>query len=169
MKESFLRLLKDYDYHSGREFILSLFPSAKYNLSAITAIATSAAAIVELIFGITWLAFLALLIILLVELISGIYTSQIRKEPFQSKRLKRFGFRVFCYLCLIGVPFIFADSYRSKGKTIIAGTFDWLHISLVLQIVFENIVSVLENVATIDGKDKTYLINKIKDKITSLL
>lgn len=116
-----------------------------------------------------WLAFAGFIVIMIIELVSGIKASQIRKEPFSSMRLSRFGFKLSYYLVLISVPYLFATSYRAHGKELVASAFDWMHIFIVMQVVLENIVSILENAAVIDGKDKTIWIKKLQEKFNAFL
>lgn len=126
------------------------------------------ATVIEAAFGISWPAMIGFFIIMLVELLSGIRASQVRKEQFQSSRLKRFTFRIFQYLVLMSVPYLFQLSFEKRGNDIAAGAFEWLQVFLIVQIVFENVISILENKSVIDGNDKTAIIMKIKAKLDSL-
>lgn len=126
------------------------------------------ATVVEMIFGISWPAMIGFIVIMFAELVSGIKASQVRKEQFQSARLKRFSFRIFQYMVLMAVPYLFQVSFRDRGNSVAAGCFEWLQVFLIVQIVFENVISILENKAVIDGNDKTHLINKLKAKLDSL-
>lgn len=119
------------------------------------------------ILGISELAFAALLLVMVTELVSGVWASKIRKEPFSSMKLSRFTFKVFQYLMIIAVTHLFYESYKSQGKEMGATIFDWMHIFLTVQIVQENIVSILENGAVISGKSKVHWVSKLSDKINS--
>lgn len=170
MNSWFERLLKTYGYDSMAQFGESLAPSLKY--AGITALSTSISAIsvsVDRIFGLDAFAFLALIMVLAAELASGLTASRVRREDISSMKLSRFAFKVFYYLVLIAVPYLFATSFKSHGKDMAAVVFDWMHIFLTVQIVLENMVSILENMAVISGKPKTHIINKLQDKIDNFL
>lgn len=113
-------------------------------------------------------AFIGLLLAFVTELVSGIIASAVRKEPFSSLKLSRFSVKVACYLAMIGITYAFAENFKHRGNDIAFWVFDWLHIFLIVQIVFEHIISILENVAVISGKDKTHWIVKITEKLNSL-
>lgn len=124
---------------------------------------------IDRVFGLDAYAFALLIIVFFAELSSGLIAAHIRKEAISSMKLSRFSFKVFYYLVLIALPYVFATSFRAHDKTAAAVIFDWLHLFLVAQIVLENIISVLENLAVISGKDKTHWISKIQEKLNNLL
>jgi len=163
------RLLKTFDWHSTEDFLLSLVPSYKYNINASLMIISSLWVAIDKGFGLDDTAFIALLVVFVTELISGITASRIRKEQFSSLKLSRFTLKVACYLVLIFVTYAFSVSFENHKDFCASVLFDWMHIFLVVQIVFENIISILENVSVISGKDKTAIIGKITEKLNSLL
>lgn len=178
MKDWFYKMLASYDYDSFTNFFQSIAPSFKYCITrqllfvscTFPGLAWLSAFIpqIPLALGIQTAALVSMLLAFVVELVSGIVASRIRKEPFSSFRLSRFTLKVFIYLVLIAIPYHWSQNYAAKGETVMAVCFDWLQNFLIIHIAQENIVSILENLAVIDGKDKTAWINKIKDKITSL-
>lgn len=119
-------------------------------------------------FGLDDSAFIALLVVFVTELISGITASRIRKETFSSMKLSRFSLKVACYLVLIGVTYSMYLSFQHHNDYLASVMFDWMHIFLTVQIVFENIISILENIAVISGKDKSAWIEKLKDKLNTV-
>lgn len=163
-----LRLLKTFDWHSAEQFFLSLAPSFKYKINISLMILSAIWVSVDKGFGLDDTAFLALLIVFIMELVSGITASRIRKERFSSVKLSRFSLKVACYLVLIGVTYAMYLSFQHHADFLASVIFDWMHIFLVVQIVFENIISILENVAVISGKDKSAWINKLKGKLDTL-
>jgi len=166
----FEKILKTFAYSGWSDLASSLMPSTKYDhLTGLGFVLSSVMVVVQVMFGISALAFLALLVIMVAELTSGILASRIRKEPFSSMKLSRFTFKVAYYLVLIFVTNTMASGFQSSGQDLAYTIFHWMHIFLTVQIVMENIVSVLENVSVISGKDKTHWIKKIQTKIESLL
>lgn len=169
MKTYFLNLLKTFDYHDFNEWFVSLAPSFRYKMVMITLTASATTSCIDLVFGMNGLAFAGFFIIMVTELVSGVWASQIRKEQFSSMRLSRFGFKLFYYLVLMAIPYVFAQSYNVHGEQLAGSIFQWLHVFLTVHIIMENIISILENSAVINGDDKAAWIEAIKTKINGLL
>lgn len=168
MKSFIERQLLTYGYESIGAYAESLAPSSKYATLSPVILSISAISVVPIkIFGLTEYAFGALFMMMVVELISGVIASRIRKEPYSSTKSSRFILKVCQYLVVIAVTHLFADSYKVQGKEMGATIFEWMHIFLTVQIVQENIVSILENGAVISGKSKVHWISKLSDKINS--
>lgn len=163
------KLLHSFDYTGWFEFGASLMPSVKYNLTTGAIILSLILPPIERVFGLDGLAVGGLMLVFIAEITSGVLASRIKREAFSSVRLGRFTFKVFFYLVLICVPYLMAESFRAKGKELATVMFDWLHLFMLAQIIIENMISILENVAVISGKDKTHWIKKIQDKINGLL
>lgn len=172
-------MLATYDYHRVSDFFESIAPSFRYGVTRpilfLTVLYPSLSVILSAFFptvnnalGIDGGAFIGLVLAFVVELVSGIIASHIRGEQFSSLKLSRFGLKVFIYLVLIAVPYHWYLNFDARHKVIMAVVFDWLHSFLIAQIVFENIISILENMAVICGNDKTAWINKIKNRLTTL-
>jgi phage-related holin len=171
MHDYVTRLLKTFDFHSVEEFFLSLAPSFKseYNLKVMLMVFSSLYVVPDKFFGLDSAAFIALGVVFVFELISGVTASHVRKEPLSSMKLSRFSLKVACYLVLIGVSYCMQMSFEHRDSLVASVTFGWLHVFLVVQIVFENIISILENLAVISGKDKAAWIVQIKDKLKSFV
>jgi phage-related holin len=167
MMNWFFKMLKTFEYNSFGELLQSMAPSMKYSVTFMTISFSMIAGAIQQLFGLNWLAFLAFLIVLIVELQSGIKASIVKKEPFSSMKLSRFSFKVFYYLVIIAVPFLFEQSYKASGKDFAADIFGWVHVFLVVQIVVENLISIIENISVLDGKPKEHYINKIKEFLSS--
>lgn len=163
------KILATFDYGCWVEFAQSLMPSSKYKLTIASITISLMFPFIDRVFGLDAYAFGALLIVFFAELGSGLHAAHIRGEIFSSMKLSRFSFKVFYYLILIALPYVMAQSFLSHGKQMASVMFDWLHLFLLAQIILENIVSILENLAVISGKDKTHWIAKIQNKINSLL
>lgn len=162
------RLLRTFDWHSISEFMLSMAPSFKYNLNVKLMIIAFIWVAVDKGLGLDDTAFIGLLLAFVTELVSGIAASRVRKEAFSSLKLSRFSVKVACYLSMIGISYAFAQNFKHRNDDVAFWVFDWLHIFLIVQIVFEHIVSILENIGVITGKDKTHWIIKITQKLNSL-
>lgn len=166
----FEKILQTFAYNGWPDLVSSLMPSTKYEwLTPFSLSFSSLIVLIQVIFGFDALAFIALLVVMLAEISSGIIASRYRKEPFSSMKLSRFTFKVTYYLILIFVTNSMASSFKGPGQGLASTIFHWMHIFLTVQIVLENIVSILENVSVISGKDKTHWISKIQSKIENFL
>ncbi|QTE36022.1 phage holin family protein [Mucilaginibacter gossypii] len=164
----FARLLKTFDYHSLTEFMHSLAPSNRYGFTAQLMIITVTWTAVDKVFGLDQAGFIALLVIFMTELISGIWAARVRKEPISSIKLSRFSLKVACYLVMIGVSYSLYQSFKGHNEEVAGWAFNWLHIVLVTQVGFENTISILENIATINGREKDAIVTRITNKFNSL-
>jgi len=169
MKNFINNLLAGFEYDGIGSFMWSLCPTIKYDMAFLMVFLSVPLALVEQVFGLDYMAVGGLLLVMLLELASGTYASHISKQEFSSRKLSRFTFKSACYLVLISVPYLFYTSFNRHGSTLAASIFEWLHLFLVVQIVLENIFSILENMAVIQGKPKTFWIDKIKGKINGMV
>ncbi|HQW47064.1 MAG TPA: phage holin family protein [Chitinophagaceae bacterium] len=127
---------------------------------------TGISAVIEQLFGMNVIGFIAFVLVMPTEVISGVKASG---ESFSSKRFSRFLFKLFYYMVLIFVSHAMADSYKAHDKVVIAALFEWVNTVLVIHITSENIISILENVATIEGKEKSFYINLIRKRFKSFV
>lgn len=169
MKKVITKILAGFEYYSVSDFIQSLLPTLKYQTLLMTFTASALVSFVETVFGITWMAFISFFLVMVFELLSGTYASNIQGIPFSSSKLSRFTFKVACYMVLISVPYIFYINYKTQGNVTASFIFEWLHIFLVVQIIIENILSIIENIAVIQGKPKSFWVDKIKEKVNAIL
>jgi phage-related holin len=164
-----IRLLKTFDFHDFTAFGQSLMPSHRYGGTTVLMIVCAVWVSVDKVFGLDSGAFVALGCVFVAELVTGIVAAHMRGETISSVKLSRFSLKVACYLVLIAVSYLMAQSFANHKQDVAGAVFDWLHIFLVAQIVLENIVSILENLAVINGKDKSAWISKIQEKFNTLL
>jgi hypothetical protein len=181
MKKTWLlKMLATFNYHSLAGLFESVAPSFRYNITkpilmlsitlpSLSSILSAFFPAIEATLGISGASFIAMIIAFVVELISGLFAANIRKEQFSSLKLSRFSLKVCIYLVIIAVPYHWGQSFAARDKVFMAGVFDWLQSFLIAQIAFENIVSILENLSVINGNDKTAWINKLKEKLSSIV
>ncbi|SJN38307.1 hypothetical protein FM120_11135 [Sphingobacterium faecium PCAi_F2.5] len=163
------KLLQSFDYATWFDLGVSLMPSFKYKLTLGALLFSVSLPPIERVFGLDGLAVAGLIVVFIAEITSGAIAAKIKNEAFSSVKLGRFTFKAFFYMVLICVPYLMAESFRAKGKELATVMFDWLHLFMLAQVIIENMISILENVAVISGKDKTHWIKKIQDKINGLL
>ena len=161
-------ILNGFEYDSLTGFMLSLAPSFKYGAGFLTLLA-GCLAFAETVFGLESAGFLALLVMMVTEVITGTLASKLRGEKIVSRKFARFGLKTAVYLVLIAVPHSIHLSFVVRGNLLASNLLEWLYLYLIMQIVLENLISILENIGSITGKPKTDWIQKIKSKINKVL
>lgn len=164
--ETIQRFLCTYGWNSNKEFLLSLFPSAKYNaMGGSVGFAAVSAFFVQYL-GISPALIPCLVIILATELWTGIRASRKRKESFESNKFSRFVLKLCVWMVLFYTAHSFMNEYRGQETfvQILAFTFfEVLKVFLMSLFVVENVTSILENLAVLDGKPKDAYVEKTKE------
>ena len=152
------KFLISYGYDSGRALMQSVFPSSKYIGMGHSFALSSFWGLLCSVFGVWPVLLIAMVLIMLVELVTGIVASRKRKEQFESAKFSRFVLFVACQMFKW-----FAAQYDAGSLAWLVGAwfFDVLTVILMLAFVVENTVSILENLACIDGKDKSFYVNMV--------
>lgn len=164
---SIQRFLATYGWASNKEFMLSLFPSAKYGtIGGNIGFAAVSAFFVEYL-GISPALIPALVIILATELWTGIRAStKVKREKFESGKFSRFVIKLCVWMVLFYTAHSFMNEYRGQETLvqILAFTFfEVLKVFLMSLFLVENVTSILENLAVLDGKPKAAYIDKTKE------
>lgn len=160
------KFLSTYGWCSIKEFLLSLFPSAKYGTTAGSVSVASVSAFFVHYLGISPALVPALMIILATELFTGIRASTKRGETFQSGKFSRFVIKLCVWMVLFYVAHSFMNEYRDAESfvgTIGYTFFEVLKLFLMSLFLVENITSILENLAVLDGHPKSTYVDKLKD------
>jgi len=146
--------------------MLSLIPTLKYPSTHLPSVVFSIASVPLIkIFGLDELALAALCLVFLMELVSGIWASRKKGEPFDSWKFSRFSFKCFYYLVIIALTYLMAESFKNRDKELGVVIFDFMHLFFTVQITLENVVSIAENYSIISGKPKQHWINKLVEKV----
>lgn len=170
MKNHFEKLLDSFGFESWAGLLSSLFPSTKYYLMSPLAVILSSVSVgIQLVFGLNVTGFVAFLFVMMAELTVGVLASLYKRESFSSNKLSRFTIKAGVYLTLIYVSQAMMVNFKEGGNILASAVFEWIHVFFVFQIVIENMVSILESLAVISGKDKTHWIRKIQDKVSDFL
>ena len=141
-------------------------------LLAITVPAALAfASVASLYFGFTPLIFISFGLLAFLEILTGIVAAKIKGEIIQSKKMSRFGLKIFVFMTLFFITNSLAKGYDTHGfnNQLMYLLFYGVHISLVSWVSFEYLISVLENLSVITGKTNNKLIKFLKFKRDSLL
>lgn len=161
-------ILQSFHYGSLSDFVCSVFPSLKYNLTMlIITLSVFLSSLSELL-GLRSLTIIAFIALCLVELASGIYASVfVQNQKFQSNKASRFTIKLACLFIVLFVVNTYKIEYNSIGLVFVI--FEWFHIVLVVYFSFEYLISIIENLGTISGKSNSTLIKAIKRKLNIFL
>lgn len=162
------RLLKTFEFEGWPELAGSLFPSVKYSLTIATISISAFSVMTYKIIGLDVLASIAFVTVMFCEVFTGFWASKKLKINTSSVKMSRFSLKMACYFVVLFVCNSFAESFKAKDSNVGYWFFDWLHVYLAIHIATENIISIIENWAIIEGKEKTYWIVKIQDKLNNL-
>lgn len=159
------KLLNTYDFNSVREFGLSLCPSFKYNLQLPSFSISAVLAVLSKYLGFGPVIVLAMVVAVLVETVSGIAASKKLGKPFESFRFSRCVLKVFIWFTLVFIANAFSLELQGGAgwlDKIGVVFFDIIRLLILAYFVIEYVVSILENLAVIDGKPKTQFIETIQ-------
>jgi len=125
--------------------------------------------VIETVFGLQGLTILAFVTLVILELTTGLIASHVRGEPIISKKFGRFGLKMLVWLVLLFVINSLKKEYHDEGNfnELAAGLFTWLHGTLFIYVNLEYLISVLENLGVISGRNNDGLIKLIRDKFKS--
>lgn len=154
----FTKFLHSYDYASIKEFALSLCPSFKYNLQMPTSAISLILALSSKYLGIGPIIVVAMLVAVLAETFSGILASKTLGQKFESFRFSRCVIKVAIWMILVFIVNAFTlECERGDAWTDLLGAmfFDVVRLFILIYFVIEYVISILENLAVIDGKPKT--------------
>jgi phage-related holin len=116
---------------------------------------------VEKVFGLSVLTMGAFVILLALEFITGIVASRVKNIKIQSKKFGRFGLKLFIWIMLF---FIINSLRRQYQEQTIGEFYGWIHTFIVGYVNMEYLISVLENLAIISGKENGMLVKLLRKK-----
>jgi hypothetical protein len=123
--------------------------------------------IIETTFGLQGLTILAFAVLVMLELLTGLMASKVKGEPIVSKKFGRFGLKMLVWLTLMFVINSLKKEYVAVDgnfNDLAAGLFTWLHGTLFIYVNLEYLISVLENLGVISGRNNESIIKLIKKK-----
>lgn len=159
------RFLSTYGWVSNKEFMLSLFPSAKYGFIGGSISFSAVYAMFIHFLGISPALIPAIVIIVVTEIWTGIRASAKQGKCFESFKFSRCVIKLSIWFVL----FTSVQSFRNEfelGETVAENLgflfFDVLKLLFMVLFVIENATSIMENEAVLDGKDKSTYIEYVK-------
>lgn len=167
------RFLCTYGFAGIKGFLLSLFPSFKYEMAGHTITASAILGFISNLLGFSPFIVPIMFFAVLIETWSGIKASIKQGEPFESIKFSRCVIKVFIWVSLFFMFNCFAlDMQTHEGSWVHqAGSyiFELLHVATMVYFVIEYATSILENLAVLDGKPKEALVVAIGSMFDHLI
>ena len=163
MKNILSYIVKNFGFSDLSDFTCSLIH--KNFLVGMVSLA-GVSSVLEGILGLQVLTILAFVVLVFLELVTGLLASHVRGEAIVSKKFSRFGLKMLVWLVLIFVINTLKLEYSGDGNfnELAKGLLTWLHGTLFIYINLEYLISVLENLGVISGRNNEGLIKLIKKK-----
>ena len=171
LEKAWVDQLHHMGYKDWGAVVESLAPSLKYpGWTIISLVAANFSATALKIFGLNGVAFCAVLVTFGLELLTGRWAAKARGEMMESSKAIRFSFKLFFYLSIIALTYLLSKSYQERDTDV--GRlgevmFEYAHLFCVCEIVYENWISIRENIGDISQKSDwiVKLRDKLRDKI----
>lgn len=163
---SIRRFLSTYGWVSNKEFMLSLFPSAKYGMIGGSVSLSAISALFVHYLGISPALIPAIAIIIVTEIWTGIRASAKQGKAFESFKFSRCVIKIAIWFVLFHCAQSFRNEFESPSTFVEQLGFlffDVLKLLFMILFVIENTTSIMENEAVLDGKDKSAYIEYVKE------
>lgn len=139
-------LLKGFGFENWVDFVKSAFGFVSFKVSFFASIIAYLITNSELLFGVKFAFIMAYVGLILFEWISGVLASRSKGEPHKSRKLGRMLFKVFTYMLLMTILNQFT---RTSSFPEVVGfeldPFIWLYWIILIIIIWQLVVSLLEN------------------------
>ena len=165
MKNYFIKFLVAYDWNSFEEFVLSIFPSYKYQLQGAVLSVSLLSGIVNYLFGVTPALAVAMFIAIVIEVWTGINASKAQGKKFESFRFSRCIIKIMIWLAILYIIHAFEKEYENSTNWIKIAAYGFFNFTFVVALtgfMVEYVTSILENVSVLKGKEKTAIIEAIQ-------
>lgn len=160
------RFLQSYGYDTTKDFALSVAPSFKYGLQSASVSLSVAFAVITEFTGVGPTLALAMLVAVVTEMWTGMKASRISGKHFESFRFSRCIIKLGIWLSIIFIVHSFYKDFSLSQDifNVIASIFfNIVKLFIMMWFVIEHLISILENLAVIDGKPKEALVSKLED------
>ena len=155
---------KIFEWANGYEFLQSLMPSIKLQITTPLLFIGGFFGILSDMMGIQMNTIVAIFVALFAELLSGIYASLKRGEHIRSGKFGRFVVKAFVWLMSIFFVNAFCKEFASLENDVIKAIMVWVRSAFLMTCFFEYMVSINENMESITGK-KSMFIKVLKEKV----
>ena len=166
------KFLSSYEYGSLNEFVLSLFPSFKYQLQGLMLMISFISGTVNYFFGMKPALAIAMFIAIIIEVVTGIKASKKQGHKFESFKFSRCVLKIGIWLLILYIIHAFVKEYENQTNLIQIAAYTFFNFVYVVSLtgfLVEYITSIFENIAVIQGKPKTQIIEAIQGGWTGLI
>ena len=172
MNNYIAKFLASYEYGSLKEFIFSIFPSFKYQLQGLMFLISFISATVNYFLGIQPALAFAMFIAVIVEVWSGTKASKKKGQKFESLKFSRCVIKIGIWLVILFIIHAFEKEYENRTNLIHIAAytfFNFVYVVALTGFLVEYLTSILENIAVIQNKPKTQIIEAIQGGWTNLI
>lgn len=148
MKKILNTIVDNFGFADFNDFACSMVHA---NLLKITIPVSGIIALFSHLLGFEEATTVAFFVMVVFELVSGLWASKVEGKKIESRKLSRFGFKLLTWLVLISVVNAFARQYEGHG--ILGWLVEMLKDTVVGYILFEYVLSIVENMERITGKE----------------
>ena len=146
MRYFFHNIVSHFGFDTFHDFATSMI---HFNLLKISAPVGVCLGLMSSILGFADATSLAFFVMVLFELISGVTASVFEGKKIESRKFSRFGFKLLTWLVLMGVLNTFKSQYNDG---VLGWMMNTMASSVVGYILFEYVLSIVENLERITGK-----------------
>ncbi|MFC4262467.1 phage holin family protein [Ferruginibacter yonginensis] len=161
-------LLKIFEWNTTFDFLQSLLPSIKLQITIPLLFTGSFLGVVSDLMGVKINTVLAICVALFAELVSGVYASIKRGENIRSGKFGRFVVKAFVWLLSIFIVNAFCKEFSSDVNPLTSEVMQWVRSAFLMTCFLEYMISINENMESITGK-KSVFIKIFKQKLTDLI
>lgn len=155
MKDFLHTIVDHFGFENFNDFATSMI---HFKLLKITIPISMGIGLISTILGFKEATTLAFFVMVLFELLSGVTASVFEGKKIESRKFSRFGFKLLTWLILMGVLNAFNNEY---DEGVLGWFMDAMKSTIVGYIMFEYVLSIVENLERITGKEiplKKYLL-----------
>jgi hypothetical protein len=158
MKKMLDYVTSNFGYDTCVDFINSLI---HFKFLIITIPLSLISVALENYLGIHFGTLIGFSVLLLLELVTGLVASRIKKVKIVSSKFGRFGLKFGVWITILFIMQTMKIEYRDESE-ILFTLYDWLHKFILTYVTFEYLISVLENLSVITGKNMNPVILILK-------
>ena len=159
-------ILQGFGFTDWRDFINSSFGHIlSVNFIAVDVVISALIGLIQFLFGFNHLFLAAYVVLILFEWITGVLASFKRGEPHESRKFGRMLLKILTYLVLIYVLHTFSAniSFPALGDFEF-DPFHWLYWVVLIAIIWQLLVSLLENLDCLGFRFASVLLRIINKK-----
>lgn len=171
MEKTINYILQGFGFENWMDFIRSSFGFISFKIGVFASLlAGGVVTKSEYLFGVEFMFLIAYVALILLEWASGVLASRSKGEPHKSRKLGRMIFKVFTYTLLLFILNQFARTTDFGGVIgFDLNPFVWLYWIMVFIIIWQMVVSLLENFEQLGWRWASIALKVINKKVNDKL